>query len=79
MLLLTSVLEKMVLTPPWESNAKANPRAGHLQEQAASQGDVVTLHCQVQRRAPGLPLLGVDVGARGHQQQQTRHAVAHHS
>ena len=36
------------------------------------------LHGQVQRRAPRLPLLGVDVSPRGHQQQQARQAVAHH-
>ena len=36
------------------------------------------LHGQVQRRAPRLPLLSVDVGPRGHEQQQTRQAVARH-
>lgn len=49
-----------------------------LQEQAARQGDVVTLHSQVQRRAPRLPFLHIDVRARGHQQQETLHAVACH-
>lgn len=61
-----------------EFNPKANERILHLQEQAAGQGDVVALHRQVQRRAPRLPLLGVDVRPRAQQQQQTLHAVAHH-
>ena len=68
----------MVSIPSWELNAKANTCVLYLQEQTASKGDVVTLHSQVQRRAPRLPLLGVDVGPGGHQQQQARHTVAHH-
>lgn len=75
---LLAKFEKIFPNTLWELNEKAGKCIPHLQEQAASQGDVVMLHGQVQGRAPRLPLLGVDVGPRGHQQQQTRQAVAHH-
>lgn len=77
MLLPAFIFEKSFLNLPWGFNAKANKHALHLQEQAASQGDVVVLHGQVQCCAPRLALLGVDVRPSGYQQQQTGHAVAH--
>lgn len=73
-LLLTSFFEK---TSPLGIQCK-DKCVLHLQEQAARQGDVVMLHSQVQCCSPRLLLLSIDVCSSGHQQQQTRQAVAHH-
>lgn len=77
-LALASFFEKTSLKLPGGFRSRSQVRL-YLQKQAASQGDVVVLHGQVQRCAPRLLLLSIDFCPGSHQQQQTWQAIAHHS
>ena len=77
-LALESFFEKTSLKLPGGFRSRSQVRL-YLQKQAASQGDVVVLHGQVQRCAPRLLLLSIDFCPGSHQQQQTWQASAHHS